>query len=316
MSVRLVASKIHRQTSDYEVPVGTLISCSFVHPGTFYQILRIKQSESANQVPPSRPSESSIITPDGAHLEPTEPCQSLTLSFGGGTQDHSNTLGGEGDVKSKAVDPNEVYLVESTADGQRLSCVCEAHSTRMDLQLFINQTPIALSGSPGAYPKTSKEYAYIGTEYSVPLGQNPSTVILAISLQAMGKPMLLDKLRSWDWVAEYLGVNDTWETSPAQMWEELYSDHLDDEDGLDDEDRLEMEMVACCVERALTVSSVPRLSQNPAAFASWPDGRASCDSMKSAEQARTTEGPEIQKRPNVVDQIASECSRNMWTRIS
>jgi hypothetical protein len=289
----------------------------FVHTGTFYQILRIEQSKSAHRVPPTRPSESSVVTRDDAHLEAPEPCQSLTLSFGGevrfgcgnarqdyhgcnlgsgkevsGTQDHSNALGGEGDIKSKVVDSNKVYLVESTPDGKRLSRVCEAHSTRMDMQLFINQTLIALSGSPGAYPKTSQKYAYIGTEYPVPLGQNPSTVILAISLQATGKPMVLDKVCSWDWVAEYLGVNYTWRTLPGQMWEESYKDRLDDEDGLDNKDRLEMEMVACCVERALIVTSVPRMSQNPAAFASWPDGRASCDSTKNAEQVRTTEGPE------------------------
>jgi hypothetical protein len=286
------------QASEQEITVGTLCMCSFVRNGTFYQILRIEGLSANDDAAPEEPADADELS--HAHLKGTKPGQSLTFSFGGevrfgcanarqnyqgrslgsgndfngksGTRDHLNELSGDTESRGKDDDAKNLYLVEATEDRHRLSCIYEAHNTRMDIQLFINQMPTALSGPTGGQPKSSKNYANTGTEHSVPLGRKPSTVVMAISLNAMGKHVLLDSCRSWKWVAKYLDVNRTAELPTTRIWRESYEDRLNDEIRLDgdgrwdDEDRLEMRIVANCVERTLTVSSVPRMSQNPAAL--------------------------------------------------
>jgi hypothetical protein len=225
-----------------------------------------------------------------------------------GTRDHlreliESTASGIEDIASgiqdiasgiPEIDEEDFYLVGVTEDRKTLSCFSLDHNTHLDMQLFIDQTPTALPGPTLADPRASSHYAYTGTEHSVPLRGKPSTVIMAISLKTMGKFAISDSSRSWGEVAEHLGINATSENSTARMWRESYEDRrpnedrmvdedgsVDDDDRLDEDDRDEMRMLASCVERILTVSSIPRMRQDLTVLSSWPEGIPVFSSVKS-----------------------------------
>ncbi|KAL9124540.1 MAG: hypothetical protein Q9217_006136, partial [Psora testacea] len=76
------------------------------------------------------------------------------------------------------------------------------------------------------------------------------------------------------------------EPSTGQLWEKSYGNEMDGED------RLEMRIVASCVERILNVSSIPRKSPSPAASHSRSSYGLQSNSVGEGEQAGTAENSE------------------------